>query len=161
VIIIKEYRLREIEVGCFYVHSFEINVCPVCGHRLLVIGTRVRKFINAAGDKQRLIIRRLRCEDCRKIHHELPDILMPYKRHCASTIEMIIIEDGNVCCDDRTIRRIKDWWATCSQYFKNVINSLREKYGNVFSADPAPREIIRAAVNAHLWIHTRSAYLSG
>jgi len=39
--------------------------------------------------------------------------------------------------------------------------SLREKYGEMFSRNPAPKEIIRAVANANLWVHTRSAFLSG
>jgi hypothetical protein len=96
------------------------------------------------------------------IHHELPDILVPYKRHCAKTIENIISGDvADVCCDDREIEKIKTWWESCRTYFEGVLNSLREKYGDVLPPHPAPKEIIRAVANANLWTHTRSALLSG
>jgi hypothetical protein len=128
----------------------------------LVIGVRKRKLINAEGDKQTLVIRRLRCKACRVIHHELPDIIVPYKRHCSETIERIVAnETEGLDCEERTIHRIKAWWAACRLYFESVIASLREKYGAMFSANGAPREIVRAIANAHLWIHTRSAFLSG
>ena len=128
----------------------------------MVIGIRKRKLINAEGDKQTLIIRRLRCKECRVIHHELPDIVVPYKRHCADTIEKIVAgETAGLDCEERTIHRIKAWWAACFLYFENIIASLREKYGMVLSPFPAPREIFRAIVNSQLWIHTRSAFLSG
>ena len=161
-IIISQYRLKETEDGYFRVHSYEITVCPVCGHTVIVIGSRKRKCIDEAGVKQILIIRRLRCKECRVIHHELPDMLVPYKRHCAVTVEKIIIEEvDDICCESHTIHRIRTWWAACQLYFDSIMASLCEKYGIVFTSDPAPREIIRAVVNAHLWIHTRSAYLSG
>jgi hypothetical protein len=67
-----------------------MHVCPVYGEILFVIGVRKRKLINAEIDKQTLVIRRLRCKECRVIHHELPDIVVPYKRHCAETIERIV-----------------------------------------------------------------------
>ncbi|MCD7715322.1 MAG: DUF6431 domain-containing protein [Lachnospiraceae bacterium] len=38
-----------------------------------------------------LIIRRFRCLDCLRIHHEFPDIVVPYKRYDAETIERIMI----------------------------------------------------------------------
>jgi len=159
---ISRYKLVANDAGDYCVHSFEINACPVCGHTVIVIGIRKRKYINDAGDKQTLIIRRLRCKDCLVIHHELPDILIPYKRHCADTIENVISgETDDVYCERHTMQRIMMWWATCKLYFESVLTSLREKYGVVFSSKPAPREIVRAVVNANLWVHTRSACLSG
>ena len=161
-LIISQYHLMEVEPGCFHVNSYEVNACPVCGYTVAVIGTRRRKFINTTGDKQTLIIRRLRCKDCRVIHHELPDILIPYKRHCAETVENVVSgNEDNVCCENHTIRRIKEWWAACRLYFEGILSSLREKYGDVLSLEPAPREIVRAVTNANFWIHTRSASLSG
>ncbi len=56
------------------------------------------------------MIRRLRCEKCGRIHHELPDMLVPYKQHIAATIEKVYSSDyRNVCCDDNEIRRIHLW----------------------------------------------------
>jgi len=92
----------------------------------------------------------------------LPDMIIPFKRHCADTYEKVIAGDAlDVCCDDNMIRRIKAWWAACYLYFESVLASLRGKYGTVFSTPLAPKETIRAVVNANLWIHTRSAVLSG
>ena len=158
-----KYRLKEDGRRRFHVVSYEIHVCcPVCGQVLLVIGSRRRGIINSAGEKQILVIRRLRCESCKAIHHELPDIIVPFKRHCTATIEKIIAgSDDGVDCDTRTVSRIRAWWAACYLYFESVLASLREKYGTVFSRPPAPKEIVRAVVNANLWIHTRSAVLSG
>ena len=128
----------------------------------MVIGTRERGMIDSAGEKQKLVIRRLRCKACGKIHHELPCVIIPYKRHCAETCEKIIVGDTDgVPCEGSTIRRIKAWWTASQLYFTSILASLREKYGAVFSEHPAPREIVRAVVNAHLWNHTRSAYVTG
>jgi len=92
----------------------------------------------------------------------LPDVIIPYKRHCAQTVEKII--SGNVeevCCEESTIHKIKVWWAKFREYFANVMTSLREKYGNIFSERPTPKEIVRAVANTHMWEHTRTAFLSG
>ena len=145
-----------------YITSEEESVCPICGGRLGKYGTRGRTFIDGGGVKLTLVIRRVQCLSCKKIHHELPDILIPYKRHCANTIGKVIAGDaGDVCCEDSTIRRIGAWWAACLLYFESILTSLREKYEIIFSAHPAPKEIVRAVVNAHLWPSTRSAFLSG
>ena len=119
-------------------------------------------MIDSAGDKQTLVIRRLRCEDCKHIHHELPDLLMPYKRHCMETIENVIAgKTEEMYCEISTINRIRAWWAACQLYFESVITSLRAKYGAVFTACPAPREIVKAVVNSHNWPSTRSVLLAG
>ncbi len=63
----------------YYVKSEENSICPVCGCcELKVIGSRKRNTLQGDGETIILIIRRLRCRNCRRIHHELPDILVPY-----------------------------------------------------------------------------------
>jgi len=126
-----------------------------------VIGSRKRVSIDGAENKITLIIRRLRCKVCRVIHHELPDEVIPYKRHCAETVEKIIADDGEVVCESSTVRRIKAWWSACILYIKSVLASLREKYGTSLSIQSAPKEIVRALANTNLWPHTRSAFLPG
>ncbi len=66
-----------------------------------------------------------------------------------------------VCCEDSTVRKIKAWWAVCRVYFVGVLASLRAKYGRVLGEWRTPREIVRTVANANLWLHTRSALLSG
>jgi hypothetical protein len=157
-VMIKRYWSKEGAGGRLYIVSLEVSVCPVCGEVLVVIGSRERKIKGSESDVMILVIRRLRCKFCRVIHHELPDIVMPYKRHGANTIEKVIAGEGDWAhCAQGTIGRIRAWWSSCLLYFESVLASLREKYGLVFSVKSAPREIIRAVVNAHLWVHTRSA----
>jgi len=159
---INNYQLVKSNDGYFYVRSYEIIACPICGSIIVIIGTRKRNIIDGDGEKQTLVIRRLRCKECRVIHHELPDIIVPYKRHCSETIEKIVTDNiAGVNCENSTIRRIRAWWAACLLYFKSVLSSLREKYGTEFSRNPAPKEIVRAVTNANLWVHTRSEYLTG
>ena len=159
---IRKYQLKKDAEGRYHVKSYEIIPCPVCGGLLIVIGTRERGLIVANGERWILVIRRLRCKGCNAIHHELPEIIVPYKRHCAMTIEKIVSDKSeDVPCETRTIHRIRAWWTACVLYFRSVLASLREKYGVEFSEEPALKEIVRAVVNAHLWAHTRTAYLTG
>ena len=139
-----------------------MNDCPICGGDLSAFGRRLRKVIDSGGATLRLIIRRLRCGGCGKIHHELPDMVVPYKRYCAETVEAIITgETAAIVCEEGTIRRIRAWWMACRLYFESVIASLQEKYEIAFSSNMAPSEIFRAVTNAHLWPSTQSVFLSG
>jgi hypothetical protein len=159
-IAINKYRKVLDSKGRIIIKSEEENACPICAGILKVIGIRERKSRNINEDIEILVIRRLRCKTCNKIHHELPDILIPYKRYCADTIEAVI-NKGEICCELSTERRIKLWWATILLYFENILASLKIKYGLEFSIKTAPREIVRVLVNLNLWVHTRSVSLSG
>ena len=72
-----------------------------------VIGSRKRKYINGIGEKIILAIRRLRCSHCAKVHHELPDILIPYKRYGSESIEVVVSGESEltVAADESTINR--------------------------------------------------------
>ena len=39
------------------------------------------------------MVRRLRCLDCKKISHELPDMVVPYKRHESDIIACELTAD--------------------------------------------------------------------
>ena len=120
-------------------------------------GERKRVMIKEDGVKTTLVIRRLRCEKCRKIHHELPDCIVPYKRYSSATIEKIITgEADETPCEIGTIRRILCWWKIVSEYYINVMKSLEEKHKVVFQEPPLFVEIIRAVVNTNNWISPKT-----
>jgi hypothetical protein len=132
---------------------------------LLMIGTRRRGLIDRDGVKIILIIRRLYCAKCERIHHELPDCIVPYKRHCAETIEEIISSgtkaEGPVK-ESRSLQRILAWWLVMLPYFLGVLTGLAEKHNTQFGDPPAFKTIIRAVVNSNRWnsahsMSTRSA----
>ena len=59
-----------------------------------------------------LVVRRLRCRGCKKISHELPDMVIPYKRYESDTIASGLREDVPLeadCCpaEGSTISRWK------------------------------------------------------
>ncbi len=149
----------------------------------MVIGSRKRTLIQADGEDAILIIRRLRCkrEICNLIHHELPDILVPYKRHEAETIEQIIEppaeqEEPSYPCEASTVYRIKMWFSLLRQYLESTIQALKvlyradaALYEQLYSLKPMSAEyrretagwlkrIVRMVVNCGRWPHTRLAY---
>ena len=160
--------------------SRETSYCPICQTILLRRGTRQRIRYKSEEDKDVLIIRRLYCEKCKSIHHELPDCLVPYKRYSADVIENIVSNQvsqaSQAPCPSDTARRIRGWWNAVKVYFLHILQTLVEKFGVSFgthasgisstqsegSTPPALREIVRAAANSNNWIFahqvcTRSA----
>ena len=162
---IAAYRL--VIQGVFlYVISCEDSICPDCGGELTVRSRRERMLIESDGARSIYLIRRLYCGRCRCIHHELPDFMVPYKRHCAETIEKAINSEPDAPLDDRAISRLKQWWGAVSPYFMSILKSLAEKLDITFNPAPAFKAIVRAAVNSGNWIFaraicTRSESLSG
>ena len=166
----------------FFVRSEEQNTCPCCSGLLEVIGSRRRRYINEAGEKIGLIIRRLRCERCDRVHHELPDILVPYKRYGRESIETAVT--GNVTltvtADESTIYRWRSWFRGLVNHFLGclVSISIRDHQGSVEEPIQLPESplqriwhfvgdapgwlarVVRPIANFNLWIHTRSAFLS-
>ena len=165
-VIFSSYKLKELiedaVVVFIVVNTMACLPCPVCRGELSGFGKRRRIFIDTDNSKKTLLIRRLRCASCGKIHHELPDILVPYKRHCAETIEDIINNEAEVAeYEESTVYRIRAWWRGLLVYIHGVLGSLKAKYGVAFSNPLKPKEVVRALANAHLYVATRSACTSG
>jgi hypothetical protein len=159
VIFVNLYRKEE-RNGRIHIRSDEEPVCPVCLGELRVIGSRDRKVIERGDRQQTYVIRRLRCKSCETIHHELPDLLVPYKRHCAATIEQVIAEPGQPDTVDatssNTTRRIRKWWSAAGVYFAFIVATLNAKLGVALNVGSRPLNVIRAVVNSNNWVHTRS-----
>ena len=155
--------------------------CPCCGSELRVIGSRKRKS-KATGEETRiLIIRRLRCKDCSKIHHELPDCLVPYKRYASLSIEQVLSEvRPDLAADEVTLYRLKKWFHGLLPYLMGGLRSIairlgqkevkeqsvpsqsvHQRIGHYVGNEPGwLARIVRCLVNANLWVHTRFAFLS-
>jgi len=110
-IVISDYTLKEDKNGLTHVHSNETNPCPDCQREMMQLGTKRRKVRRADGTWMILLIRRFYCFQCKRVHHELPDIIVPYKRHGAQTIENVINknEETPVIMEESTIKRIENW----------------------------------------------------
>lgn len=129
------------------------------------------------------MIRRLECAPCSRIHHELPDILVPYKRHSSESIEAAVSADTtlSVAADESTIYRWKQWFLNIANHFAGALFSIAIRYDlesveeeSNFPQSPLQRiwqyvgaapywlaRVVRPVVNANYWVQTRSAFLSG
>lgn len=183
-VIVSNYELIEnAQTGFFYVRCTEFVPCPCCGNDLKVVGSRKRKSKTPDGQTKILIIRRLRCLSCSRIHHELPDCLVPYKRYASLSIEHVLTEAQSppvLAADDATLYRLKKWFYGILPYLIGCLRSIAIRLGgdpvkepSVLSQSVHQRighyvgnepgwlaRIVRPIVNANLWIHTRSAFLS-
>jgi len=155
---ISKYREVVDKNGNIKIYAEETLPCPICGESLSCFAWRLRIVIGEDGNTKWLLIRRLRCSECGKIHHELPiGLVIPYKRHCAETIQKIIKGNTNsVPCCFKVAGKILAWWEGVNPYFTFVLGSLTEKLGMKFSAPPAIEETVRAVVNSNNWIFAHS-----
>ncbi|RYL93425.1 hypothetical protein EWI07_07385 [Sporolactobacillus sp. THM7-4] len=158
--------------------------CPCCGGSLKVIGSRPRKYIQDTGLQKTIIIRRLQCENCHKIHHELPDILIPYKRYEASCFEKVVSlpHENDVAADNSTLFRWNCWFLGMINYWLACLRSIALRFqldltpmnlastdsltilkclGRIFgNASGWLSRMNKPIVNVNLWVQTRSALLS-
>lgn len=163
----------------FYVKSQENSICPRCENiKLKVIGSRKRTAWKGDGSILTLVIRRLNCCNCHKTHHELPDLLVPYKRYVSAVIESILDDNTTeICCENSSISRIKSWFAEVSKYMAGCLNAIAIRLGletKLQNSLSAYRRIkimmgetsgwlakaVRTMVNTNNWVHTRSAFLT-
>lgn len=163
----------------FFIRCAEKIPCPGCDGELKVIGSRARGFIDDEGEKNTTRVRRLRCQSCGRIHHELPDFLVPYKRYSAECVEQILSsrEENRAPADEATVNRWKRWVAENATYWLGCLASIAIRYETGPVESPASsaqsahqrlkqlvgtasgwlKQIVRPIVNANLWVHTRSA----
>jgi hypothetical protein len=75
------------------------------------------------------LLRRLRCEDCKELHTELPDIIQPYKHYDSAAIQSVLdgSEDSDTCvADNSTIHRWKS-------EFKNAESDIAQRLASIHS----------------------------
>lgn len=93
-------------LGAYKIQSAEAPVCPVCGQLLSGYDRRARHIIDSLGNVHWFSLRRLRCNNCKKLHLELPDFMRPNKHYEAQLIKDVLAGRSDFCpADDSTIRR--------------------------------------------------------
>jgi hypothetical protein len=126
-------------------------------------------------------IRRLRCVGCRRIHHELPDLLVPYKHYEAAVLESVATPGAmlDVAADESTLYRWRLWLAQMAAYWMGGLQAIAHRFKlPVEGPSGLPTSsllgigrfvgmgsgwmgrLVRPLVHAQLWVHTRFAFLS-
>ena len=170
-VIITRFQLARKYSGKFFsVVSKEVIPCPCCQGNLRCIGSRLRGCLDEVGAKMVLSIRRSRCLGCSKIHHELPDKLVPYKRYEAKVLELVHDRNLDAAIEPAlsTVNRWRQWLSWFLRHADRCREVLSFRYGlseDVSFSDPLRSRwlagTVRMVANTNLWVHTRSAWLSG
>lgn len=134
----------------------------------------------AEGGKHILLIRRLQCTCCERIHHELPDCLVPYKRYESRALETVLHPCEThtvVCAENSTLYRWHMWfqgllsyWIECLSAITHRLkledaeeiippssSSLRGLFNFVGESLGWLGRIVRPLVHSCFWQQTRSA----
>jgi len=154
--------------------------CPKCQGELAAYDRRKRPYLDENGDKHPLSVRRLRCQNqqCRRLHTELPDFLVPYKRYAATVFAAVLSGTAPVApLEESTRWRWRNWYRRLLGYFLGVYASLRRQMQEtartllaspktpavvpLLEANPGLSELVRLAVNSGNWVTTRSAVVTG
>ena len=160
---VKEYHTEYSEdKRASYVWADEPLSCSFCDSSDLIRkGWRSRKLITLIGNLLCLLIQRVLCKGCGRIHHVLPDMVVPYKRYDAETIEAIIEgEPEKAPCglDETEIHRVKAWWRDMGFYVSRKAASVANKIQ--ITPNSKLHAIVRTLANAHMWPRTRSVLLA-
>jgi predicted RNA-binding Zn-ribbon protein involved in translation (DUF1610 family) len=120
------YRLEERPDGRWRVQANVTYTCPDCGTDVTMKknGTKERHFLDENNKQQILIINRFKCPKCERGHHQLPDIIFPYKQHCVVTIQKTIDDYPPPFVDFSTVRYINKWYLDCEVIIKNKCSDL-------------------------------------
>ncbi|MCR5848234.1 MAG: DUF6431 domain-containing protein [Lachnospiraceae bacterium] len=138
----------------------------MCGSELSVIGSRKRKLKCDDGETKQLIVRRLHCDRCNKIHHELPDCVVPYKRYSAEVISEVVSADTESVTsfsgETSTFLRLRTWFALLRDYLSRIRELLQIRFSaDISNINPSSvgglKSIVRLLVNSNLWPQTRLA----
>lgn len=138
-----------------------------------MIGSRRRILYKQDGSCIFLVVRRFRCRDCKKISHELPDMVVPYKHHESDTIASELREEAPFeadCCpaEVSTISRWKHCFFYIKTFLEESLHALQNRQGSssflILPLSPLNRQpedwfrlLVYHLVNSGFWIHTHFA----
>lgn len=107
--------------------------CSRCGGVLLCRDKKMRKYKDTDGTTRQIRIRRMKCMNCKHLHSELPDFLIPYKQHIISVVENYVEE--TVLGEELLRESIPDSRTRKNWYFWiiSILKSIKEnrsQYGS-------------------------------
>lgn len=77
--------------------SYGKSTCPNCGGKLKYYDSVPRVVRDKGRVTEWVLIRRMRCESCERLHRELPVYIFPYKQYKAEIIQGVI--EGIITCE--------------------------------------------------------------
>lgn len=113
--------------GMYYLRIDETRLnCPHCGHELTYRDSRARIWCHCNEPAERILIHRMFCNVCKRLHTVLPDVLVPHKHYGAPEIESVL--ESDVRSDevsDSTAARWRQWIRGNKAQIEGVLQSLK------------------------------------
>lgn len=66
--------------------NFGCEICPNCGGKLKFYDVAPRRVLEYEREASYISVRRLVCTNCKRVHRELPEGVLPYKHYSADVI---------------------------------------------------------------------------
>ncbi len=137
----------------FVMTGTETISCPRCHGELKPYDRRRRRFIDTDGSRRVVSLRRLRCNKCARLHTELPDFIVPYKRYSAKVI-VSVSKSGrtDVPYEERTRQKIRAW---CKKVVSHLQGVWCQQVNLGFVSPhivPDFFSLVRATVNSGNWL---------
>lgn len=127
-LIINNYELKYNKTNMLYYCSINATklYCPNCGMELIYRDSRLRIWRHCNKPTDRIMIHRMLCPTCKKLHTVLPDVLVPHKHYGASEIEAVL--ESKVRSDevsDSTAVRWNQWIKGNKIQIEGVLKFLK------------------------------------
>ena len=130
-IIVPKFELKyNRETGIYTIISITACTCPLCGGSLYHRDYKPRNSKKCDGEILHFKLRRLLCDNCKKLHTEIPDIIQPHKHYDSATIQSVIDgteESKNCVADNSTIRRWEKSFAEAASDIDRRLISVQAK----------------------------------
>lgn len=133
-IIVSDGTLSYNEEKQKYIYIYPVDVtyyCPDCGEELVHRDYKDRIMRNEGFFRKFVIIERLKCKPCDRLHTALPDFLVPYKHYIAEVISGVLDKvvtsedlDGEDSPCERTMRRWILWFRKNQARIEGYMKSL-------------------------------------
>ena len=127
-LITHNYELKYSETkGMYYLCLNEtVLYCPHCGQQLVYRDSRSRIWRHCNEATDRILIHRMLCGTCNRLHTVLPDVLVPHKHYGASEIETVLgseVRSDEV--SDSTAASWLQWIKGNMSQIEGVLQSLK------------------------------------
>jgi len=131
-IIVPKFELKyNDEKGIYTIISLTPCRCPLCCGAVYHRDHKARAVKKLNGEVWHFSLRRLLCDNCEKLHTEIPDIIQPYKHYDSETIQSVLEggEKAKDCvADNSTISR---WRAD----FSKVEPDIEQRVASVYAQE--------------------------
>ena len=152
--------------------SNDTHHCPECGAVLKHRDYKRRIMKLEGGAKQFILIERLQCKACRRLHNALPYFLVPYKHYKTDIISGVLdnivspddLDDEDYPCEE-TMKRWHHWFRSNHENIDGFMKSIGYRFLG-FGEDLLNSKIsllTHLRKSSELWLETiiRIIYNSG